>query len=80
MIERVRAEAEQAFRLLDGHLASRPFVAGDTFTIGDIPSGIAAHRWLSLDIARPRLPGLERWYAALSERPGFREHVAAPLS
>lgn len=79
-IEQAQATAARAFALLDGHLDGRAYVMGDAFTIGDIPNAIAAYRWYTLDIPRPALPNLERWYGALKERPGFREHVAIPLS
>ncbi len=75
------AELPPAFAILDRHLEQRPYVAGDRFTVGDIPVGAFAHRWLSLEaIERPALPALERWHAALAERPAFREHVMLPLS
>ncbi len=79
-IEQAQSGAAQTFALLDRHLDDHAFLAGDTFTIADIPSAIAAYRWYKLDIPRPTLPNLERWYATLSERPGFREHIAIPLS
>ena len=45
--------------VLDRHLADRAFVAGDTFTMGDIPIGPQAHRWLNLVEKRPPMPNLE---------------------
>jgi glutathione S-transferase len=72
--------ATRALMIVDRHLADRPFVAGDAFTIGDIPLGIAAYRWFSLPIDRPALPDLVRWYDRLRERPGYRLHVMQPLS
>jgi len=38
---------EPLFTLLDSHLADRPFVSGDTFTMADIPLGCEAHRWFA---------------------------------
>lgn len=72
--------ATRALTILDRHLADRAFVAGDAFTIGDIPLGIAAYRWFSLPIDRPSLSGLVRWYDRLRERPGYQRHVMQPLS
>lgn len=75
------AKLAEAFERLDRHLAERPYVAGDRLTVGDIPVGAAAHRWLALDgIDRPSLPSLERWHRRLAERPAYREHVMRPLS
>jgi glutathione S-transferase len=75
------AEANAAFTLLDGHLADHRFVGGDELSMGDIPVGALAHRWLALEgIERPAWPSLERWLGELRERPAFRENVAVPLS
>jgi len=79
-LEKSQQETERAFAILDGHLSTRSFVAGDAFTIGDIPIGLAAYRWFALEILRPGMPDLERWYRGIRERPAFQEHVAKPLS
>ncbi len=68
------------FRILDQQLESRSYIAGDSFTIADIACGVTARRWYELDIARPNLPSVRRWYDELSQRPGFRQHIAIPLS
>ena len=65
--------------VLDRHLADRAFVAGDTFTMGDIPIGPQAHRWLNLVEKRPPMPNLESWYRRLTERPAFRKNVMIPI-
>ena len=79
----IRAGAErlsQAMTILDRHLADRAFIAGDTLTIGDIPVGVAAWRFFSLDIARPDLPHLATWYRRLQAREPYRAHVMLPLT
>ena len=73
-------EANRAAAILDRALRNQPFVAGEQFTMGDIPVGAVIHRWLALPVARPELPALEAWYARLQTRPGYREHVMLPLS
>ncbi len=67
------------FALLDSALANQPFVAGDTFTMGDIPLGPQVHRWFSLVQERPPMPHLEAWYARLQARPAFRKWVMTPM-
>ena len=79
-IEAGRKKTNEVFGMLDGHLARRKFVAGDAFSMGDIPLGIQAFRWVTLIPERPRLAGVEAWYARLMERPAFREHVAFGLT
>ena len=75
------AEVGAAFALLDRHLERHEYVAGDRFTIGDIPVGACAYRWLAHEgIARPPVPAIERWQRALAARPAFRAHVMLPLA
>ena len=54
-------------------------MAGDAFTMGDIPIGPQAHRWLNLVEKRPPMPSLEAWYQRLTERPAFRKNVMIPI-
>jgi glutathione S-transferase len=80
-IARSTAEANRAMALLDAHLAKEPFVAGDAFTMGDIPVGAVAHRWLeTVGIERPALTAVHAWRDRLAERPPFQRHVMLPLS
>jgi len=81
VVARGTDEANRAVEILDGHLRAQPFVAGDVFTMGDIPVGAVVHRWLALPgVDRPALPALQAWHARLTERPAFRSHVMLPLS
>ncbi|HEY5237699.1 MAG TPA: glutathione S-transferase family protein [Rhizomicrobium sp.] len=63
------------YRILDKLLADQPFIAGGTFTMGDIPAGTTLYRYYNLEIERPHLPNLERYYVHLRERAVYREHV-----
>jgi glutathione S-transferase len=69
----------QAMQILDGHLRNRPFVAGDTLTMGDIPVGCVCWRYANLDIARPELPAIAAYRQRLEERAGYRTQVMLPL-
>ena len=73
-------DAARALAILDAHLADRAHVGGKAFTMGDIPVGVAAHRWFALPIDRPDLPHLARWYGQLRARPAFAAHVGLPLT
>ncbi len=80
-IARNLREANRAMTLLDAHLQRHLYVAGDSFTMGDIPVGAVAHRWLEIpDIERPPLEAVRAWRARLAERAAFRTHVQLPLS
>jgi glutathione S-transferase len=69
-----------AVQILDAQLADRAFLAGDTFTMGDIPAAATVHRWYGLDIDHRELPNLLRWYNRMRERPAFRQSVMTALS
>ncbi len=79
-IEKSRATTEANLEIVDAQLAKTKFLASDDFTMGDIPAGIYAYRWYAFEgIERKALPNVERWYAALQERPAFREFVMVGL-
>lgn len=74
-IASLRDDASKVLALLDKHLASRAYVAGDNFTMGDIPLGCVAYRYFNVEVERPSLPNLEAWYQRLCERPAYQDHV-----
>ena len=78
--EKARVEAAAHWQMVDAHLAGRPYVTGQELTLADITLGIYAHRWFALPIVRPEMPALRGWYDRLVTRPGYRKHVAVPLS
>ncbi len=80
VIDTARQNTEKWLSVLDGQLASRPFVNGETFTMADIPVGATAYRWFGLPVAKEPRPNVERWLADLRQRPGFKTHVDLPLS
>jgi glutathione S-transferase len=79
-VEASRSASEKAAAILEGHLAGRDFVAGDSFSPADIALGCAAHRWLNLPLAREPRPQMERWYASLKARAGALQVLSTPVS
>src|SRR5436190_17010472 len=74
---------EALLALLDAHLAARDYLAGDRLTMADIPIGCELHRWFGLpaDVyERPVWPNLERYFAALRDRPAARGVLDLPLA
>lgn len=70
-----------AAKIMDEQLSRTPYLAGNDFSYGDIPVGIMIYRYVQLIPERPATPHLDRWYAAISARPAFKEQVAVvPLS
>lgn len=79
-IGQAEARCVQQMSILDRTLSSREFLAGDRFSIADIPAGATVHRWYALDIAHPDLPHLNRWYNVLRQKDAFRKTIMTPLS
>lgn len=70
-----------AAKVMDAQLGKTQYMTGDEFSYGDIPVGVMIYRYVQLIPERPSTPNLDRWYAAISSRPAFKEQVAVvPLS
>ncbi|MBL8383921.1 MAG: glutathione S-transferase [Burkholderiales bacterium] len=78
-IEAERLKMEEVMAILDARLADRPYLAGASLTMGDIPAGCFTYRWYALPMPHGEHPHLARWYARLAERPAFRAQVMHPL-
>ena len=76
-IEDSKKRTIRAAGMLNAQLAKTKYVASDEFSYGDIPAGIQIYRFISLAKDRPNMPNLDRWFAAISSRPAFKDHVAA---
>jgi glutathione S-transferase len=74
-IASLNKEAHDALAILDRHLADRPYVCGDEFTMGDIPIGCVVYRYFNVEVERPALPHVEAWYDRLTTRPAYQDHV-----
>jgi glutathione S-transferase len=80
-IEESKTNTTAAMTILDGQLAKTRYVAGDGFSYGDIPVAIMVYRYRQLVPQRPPLGEMERWYAEVSARQAFKDHVGAvPLT
>jgi glutathione S-transferase len=76
-IEAGKVKCIAAMTILDAQLAKTAFVACDTLSMGDIPVALMAYRFRRLVAERPPLDHLERWFAAIEQRPAFKQHVLA---
>jgi glutathione S-transferase len=76
-----KARTIEAAQILDRQLGKTKYLAGDAFSYGDIPVGIMIYRYMQLIPERPSTPQLDRWYAAISSRPAFKDQVGSvPLT
>jgi len=79
----ITADAEktgQQFQVLEQGLDGKDYVAGKSFTMGDIIVGVYVYRWYGLDVKHPTLPRVEAYYARLRQRPAFQKHIMKPLT
>ena len=67
------------FEKLDRLLEGRRFLLGDDLTLADITAGTSLYRYFELQIERPPLAQVERWYRELRQREAFRTHVMIPF-
>jgi glutathione S-transferase len=76
------ADAEAVvWRVVEAQLESRRYIEGDQFTIADIALGAFARRWFGVEgVIKPKQPNMEKWFARISERPGFQRFIAPPMS
>ncbi|WP_371421381.1 glutathione S-transferase family protein [Tardiphaga sp.] len=69
------------WEIIDRQLSRSAWMEGYDFGLADLAIGCYARRWFGVEgVTRPALPHLQRWYQAISARPGFRTYVAPQLS
>jgi glutathione S-transferase len=80
-IKTSQEKTTDAMKMLDARLSKTQYVAGTSFSYGDIPVGIMCYRFVQLVPERPSMPNLDRWYEMISKRKAFQDHVGAiPLT
>lgn len=71
---------EPLLAILDQALDGRDFLAGDSFTMADIPVACTVHRWLGLPIDRIPRPNVDKWFKSVRNRPAARPVLTLPLA
>jgi glutathione S-transferase len=74
------AATEPLWDLLEAQLQARRFIAGDVFTIADIPIACEMHRWRGLPLGWRARPRLDSWYDHVRSLPAARGVLDLPLS
>jgi GST-like protein len=77
VIERYRREGRRLFEVLDGHLATNKYLAGD-YSIADIANfaWVRIHEWPGISI--DGLDHLKRWMDAIAARPAVQKGITIP--
>ena len=76
-IDRYLRESRRLLEVLDGHLATHEYLAGD-YSIADIANFAWArtHEWPGVDVSD--LANLDRWMKAIADRPAVQRGLQAP--
>ena len=78
-VDKALEQTNRYLKHIDHQLKGRSFILGDHLSLADIPIGTHLYRYLNLDLPRPNLPNVERWYERLQSRSAYREHVCVPF-
>jgi glutathione S-transferase len=73
------AKLATTLAILDARLARVPYVAGETFSFGDIGPAITARRALLLPWGAPDAPNVAAWLERLRARRAFQTAVEFPI-
>jgi len=66
------AEWTRHMSILEKQLtATDAFVAGENFSLADIPIGLSVNRWFSTPFEHPRFEAVSRYFDRLADRAGF---------
>jgi glutathione S-transferase len=75
LVENRRATGERALAILDGQLATRPFIAGPTYSIADISIFAYAHLAEDADIPTAHLRNFAAWVERVRGQKLFLEEM-----
>ena len=59
------------FMIVENQLTKTRYIAGNSWSMGDIPISIRCHRFYLLDIPKPNMPNLEAYYERIKNRGSF---------
>jgi GST-like protein len=76
-IDRYQRETRRLFEVLERRLADVPYLAGD-YSIADIATfpWVRGYTWVGVTV--DDLPNVQRWLAAIEERPAVKRGLAVP--
>jgi glutathione S-transferase len=80
LVDESVSATEPLLRMIDAHLGRRAYMAGDAFTMADIPIACEIHRWRGTPVAQLPLPNVDRWYSSICANPASRGVLDLPLA
>lgn len=64
---------------LNTQLSGKTYLCGETLTMADIVAGSTLYRYFEMQIERPQLGNVERFYETLEKRVAYRQAVMVPF-
>ena len=77
-IESSKSNCKRHFRMLDDHLANNDFLAGEAFSMGDIPAASYLYRYFEMGAGVEKPANVMAWYQRLSEREAYQQTIMTP--
>ena len=77
-VERYERETGRILRVLDGELATRPYLAGEHYGIADVMTWPWINALPKLGVTLDATPHLQHWHADIAGRPAVQRGLAVP--
>lgn len=74
-IEHMQARCSQHFSKLNNHLAKHNYIAGDSFTMGDISCATCLYRYFEMGLEVERQENILAWYERMTNREAYQQNV-----
>lgn len=74
-----RQRCESHFKKLNQHLKNHSYVAGNSFTMGDIPCATSLYRYFKMGLPVEEPKYVLKWYSRLEKREPFKQSVIVPF-
>jgi glutathione S-transferase len=79
VVERLARDSAAAFAVLDRWLETRDWLAGDAFSMADVPAGTLLFRYFEMGRDPPRPRALMAWYERLRARGAYQRQIMRPF-
>jgi len=74
-IANLQEQTVRDLRMIGAIVGANGFIAGNAFTIADIPIATHLYRYFTMGLPTPALPNIKAYYARVQQRRAYREHV-----
>jgi len=78
-IEAAQQRCARHFELLDRHLEHQSYLAGESFTMSDIPRAVYLYRYFEMGLAVDQPEHVMQWYQRLSQHSAFAATIMTPF-